>query len=1151
MTLTAGTRIGPYEILGSLGAGGMGEVYRARDRRLARDVALKFLSREAARDEAAIERFFREARAASSLNHPNIVTIYEIGDAPPDRYVVMELVEGRTLRDLISERLSIDLILRICVQIARALSVAHAAGIVHRDIKPENIIVRPDGYVKLLDFGLACVVPESLAAENAATVVGTMAGTLLGTVRYMSPEQGQAEPVRSGTDVFSLGIVMYELATGQHPFLAESNFGVLSAIISQPPLPPSRLNPEIPAPLETLILQMLQKDTRLRPTAAEVAATLVELAEPRVRVDAVQSLARARQTVVGRANERDDLAAAFKTAAGGRGRLLCVSGEPGIGKTTLVDAFLEELQEDGAYVGRGRCSERLSGTNAYLPLLEVLDSLIHRPSGDHLARTMKLLAPSWYAQVAPVAASGSGSRAAAETGSVSPERLKRELVQFLEEVSRARPLVIALDDVHWIDLSSTDILAYLGGRFDEMRVLIIVSYRPAELLGSEHPFALLKLDLEARGACREITLGGLEREAIERYLAITFPNHRFPPEFIDLIHAKTEGSPLFASELLRYLRSKNIILEEQGAWRLGDSLPDITRELPESVRSMIQRQVDRLDAVERRLLLGAAMQGHDFHASIVARAVGMDAADVEDRLERLDRVHGLVKRVREEELPDRTLTLRYRFAHVLYQNALYGSLTPARKASLAGAVAQAILAAYGDQSPASELALLFEAARDFPKAADYCMRAARHAARVAAYQESVLLARRGLRLLQSLPETPERDQQELALLITLGVPLTATRSYASPEVGEAYARARELAQRTASPQVFPVLHGLYRFYFTRAELNTALEVSQELLERAERTADPGMLLEAHRAMGNTLFYRGEGIRARAHLETAMTLYDPTRDRSHAALYGIDPAVASRTVTALALWNEGFPDRARALMQDAARRARDLNHPFTLAWTLAYTGLLAQQCGDAPTARTVAEQVQQIAIEHAFPFWLAVSAILQAWAAFDEGGDRVAALRDMRQGLDDWFATGAKITAPYYLTLIAEAAAAMGQFDEARDAIDRAVASAERDVELWWQAEHYRVYADVLAKECASRGEPVHPEAEAWLQKALDVARRQAARSLELRALMTLARIRTSEGGVDDSRRLLSETCAWFTEGADTRDLKTARELLDEGGGASR
>ncbi len=1013
--LPPGTRIGSYEIVSPLGVGGMGEVYRAHDGRLARDVALKLLPGDAAHDQGALDRFVREARAASSLSHPNIVTIHEIGEATQGRFVVMELVHGRTLRSLVAERPPIEEIVRLAAQTANALSVAHAAGIVHRDVKPENIMVRSDGYVKLVDFGLAGILPQSMGAAQAVTAFQTATGVLLGTVRYMSPEQANGAALDGATDVFSLGLVVYELATGHHPFIGDSNFAILGAIISQPALLPSRLNPEISPALDGLIMSMLHKEPRLRPTAADLAATLPALLQSnRPAPDATAVLTRITRKVVGREHQLEQLAAAFDAAANGRGQMLCISGEPGIGKSTLIDSFLDGLATSagGVLVARGRCSARLAAAQAYVPLIEILDSLIHTPSGDHVARQMKLLAPSWYAQVAPQHPSG-GATAGATT--VSPQRLSRELTQFLEELCRTRPLVLMLDDVHWIDLSSTDMLADLAGRFEAMRLLIIVSYRPTELLTSHHPFASVKLDLQARGAAQELVLDGLEAGAIERLLAQAFPAHQFPATFAELIHAKTEGNPLFVSELLRYLRDKRIIVEESSIWRLIGSLPDVARELPESVRGVIQQQIDRLSDAERRVLIGASVQGPEFHAAVVAGAIGADPVDVEELLDGLDRVHKLVRRVREEELPDHTLTLRYRFTHVLYQNALYSSLTPAKKAALSAAVAKTLLAFYGDVGSASEVALLFEAARDFSNAADYFLRAARQAARVAAHHEAVLLARRGLRMLTSLPESPERDSRELALLLTLGVPLTAQKSYASTEVGDTYARAKALALQTASPQVFPVLHGLYRFYFVRADLDTSLDLSRELLERAEQAGDPARLMEAHRAMGNSLFYRGGGVEGRRHLEKAIALYDETRDRSHAVVYGVDPSVASLTVTALALWNEGYADQAKVGMRNALARARASKHPFTLAWALAYAANLGQNCGDRPATRHAAGEGLQLATEHEFPFWAAAATIMGARAAFDEGADASDALGRMRRGIDAWFEIGAQNSAPYFLT----------------------------------------------------------------------------------------------------------------------------------------
>ena len=270
---------------------------------------------------------------------------------------------------------------------------------------------------------------------------------------------------------------------------------------------------------------------------------------------------------------------------------------------------------------------------------------------------------------------------------------------------------------------------------------------------------------------------------------------------------------------------------------------------------MIQRKIDQLGEEDRRLLVAASVQGSEFDSAVVAQALALDAADVEERLEGLERVHAFVRLVREHEFPDRTLTLRYRFVHVLYQNALYASLRPTRRASLSAAVAQALLGYYGEKSAAvaAELALLFEAARDFARAADYFLLAAQNAARLFANQEAVVLARRGLELLETLPDTPERARKELALQITLGPALIATKGWTAPEVERTYTRAHELCQQVGeTPDLFPALWGLWLFHHDRAEIPTARNLGEQLLGLAQRAQDPALLLQAHHALGPTL-----------------------------------------------------------------------------------------------------------------------------------------------------------------------------------------------------------------------------------------------------------------------------------------------------------
>src|SRR6476660_7950537 len=276
--MSANTTLSHYRIVSRIGAGGMGEVWLAEDTRLDRKVALKLLPAEFTQDADRVRRFMQEARAASALNHPNIITVYDIGESEAGRFIVMELVAGRTLRAVIAENNSIEPLLSVGSQIAKALSAAHGAGITHRDIKPDNIMVRDDGYVKVLDFGLARLLPTTASDPEAMTLAQqTTPGTVMGTLAYMSPEQASGQTVGSASDVFALGIVLYELATGSHPFKSESMLGYLHAITSQTPPSMTSLKAHLPPALDDLILRMLDKDASKRPIASEVAQALQEI----------------------------------------------------------------------------------------------------------------------------------------------------------------------------------------------------------------------------------------------------------------------------------------------------------------------------------------------------------------------------------------------------------------------------------------------------------------------------------------------------------------------------------------------------------------------------------------------------------------------------------------------------------------------------------------------------------------------------------------------------------------------------------------------------------------------------------------------------------------------------------------------------------
>jgi tetratricopeptide (TPR) repeat protein len=1128
--------IGHYRVLDLLGEGGMGSVYRALDERLGREVALKLLKN---RDDAnSVERFFREARAASALNHPNIVTVFDAGEAEQGHYIVMELIRGRVLRSLIDQPCKPRQFLSVGRQSAEALAVAHAAGIVHRDIKPENIMIRDDGYVKVLDFGLARLSGSAALGADVETGFATSVHTIVGTKRYMSPEQATGKPVDTAADLFSLGVVFYELATGRHPFAADSQYGVLLGILSRQPIPPSRFNSELPAGLEALILGMLDKEPSRRPTAAATVSALADLVVPAGAP--VHHGSVAKRESVGRAKIRGELNAAFDHVRRERGLMICVSGEPGIGKSTLVDDFLADVAEttnSACHVARGRCSERLEGTEAYLPLLDALEDLLRTDDGG-LTSMMKAVAPLWYGLVAPTPQGEPGERIITQPRTGGQERLKRELMAFLIEACRTRPMILFFDDMQWVDISTTDMLAYVTRHFASLPLFIAVAYRPEELLVQKHPFLAMKRDLQGRGLCREVALQFLTRDEIAQYIGLKFPHHQFPQSFVDLIHVKTEGNPLFVVDVLRYLVDRGVLSEGDGTWPLTRTIPDIATELPESVRGIIQGKIDILSDSDRRLLVAASVQGYEFDAAVVARVFGIDASEAEDELDTLDRVHGFVRRVREQEFPDGTLTLRYRFVHVLYQNMLYASLTPARKQSTSRAVGKALEQFYGERAAdiALELAILYETARDFSRAADYFSAAAENAAGVFAYEEAFVLSRRALSALGTLADDTERRRRELPILITAGVAARAIRGFSSPEVRELSDRASALCVEFDEARQFArVLWGLVASNVVSLRLDSAQEATDRLADLARDSRDPVVMVHEIIGTGLVRYHRGEFEMAAKDFGRATAACTMDMRRSVCADFGYDPAAP--IYLSWCLWFLGFPNRAVRAMDDALQQSHELGHRYSLAMAMTFASAVDCWRGDWDRLKRDNDRALAISKEEGYSYFIATCTFLEGlWQS--RQGERKKGLVQMREGLDSLRTMHGCSSLRRFTTEYAQEAALDGQLDEALDLV--AAETKAMNTDRFWAAELRRVTGELLSRR---GGRADVSRAERCFEEAIAVAQAQQAKSLELRATISLARLWHSMGKSRDAALRLSEIYGWFTEGFDSADLQEARTLL--------
>ena len=1182
--IEAGAIIGHYEVKTLLGAGGMGEVYRARDTRLKRPVALKLLSRNFAQHEDRLRRFRQEAFAASALNHPNIITIYEIGDCEFGPFIATELVEGETLRRRLKRApIEISEALDLTLQVASALAAAHSAGVTHRDIKPDNIMIRDDGFVKVLDFGLAKLVDKAAGELNVdldadtRPLSVTAAGLVMGTLEYMSPEQARGLKVDARTDIWSLGVVIYELLAGRVPFDGATASDLIVSILDREPPPLALHVPTIPVELQKTIHKTLRKEKEQRYQTAEELRIDLGKVKQHLQLEAAIETSRefvastmvATRHTVGRETELAELHTGFVSAATGRGLLLCVAGEPGIGKTTLIEEFLANVValDQPAYIARGRSSERLAGTETYFPFLEALGSLLHREGNEGLTRTMKSLAPTWYLQVSHPYEDSVSSQIVDVPHASSQDRMKRELGAFLQEVSCTKPLIFFFDDLQWADVSTIELLTYLAGKFEAMRLLIVVAYRQSEMLLVNHPFLSVKLDLQGRNLCREMALEFLSYEEVERYLGLEFPGHEFPAEFAALIYAKTEGSPLFMVDLARYLRDRKVIERDQQRWILAQSMPDVERELPESVRSMIQRKIDQLSEDDRRLLIAGSVEGYEFNSAVVAEALLIEVEVVEARLHALDFIYGLVRLAAEQEFPDGALTQRYQFVHVLYQNALYNSLSSRRRASLSAAIAEALLAHYGEQSAAvaSKLAFLFESARDWAHAADYFTRAAENAGRFFAIEDTITLSRRGLEMVKRLPDTTESARQELRFQIMLGYHLMATKGFAGSETMQAYIGARELCEQLGgeSEEQFQVLFGLSMIYLARSEHQRAFEIAEQMLRLAESSRDPLHLLQAHYMLGSILHYLGELTRSLDHLERTIGFCDQRNYRSQLFPIGAHVGVMAQATSARVLWSLGYADRAREMVRTAFVLAEEVRHPMSLAVTLYHKVIIVVCCGDERVAQTDAEELISFSNEHGLPHYSSVGTIWRGWALAMEDQYKEG-LAQMREGMAAYRAIGSEVGRTSQLALLAEALGEEGQPGEGLNILAEALTVAELTGERFYEAELHRLKGELLLMQAMgekdrqssevlqtnSAGRAAISAAETCFLRAIDIARQQDAKSWELRAVMSLHRLRQKQGKQNESRQLLKELFDWFTEGFDTADLREARALLEDSSAAA-
>ena len=847
--------------------------------------------------------------------------------------------------------------------------------------------------------------------------------------------------------------------------------------------------------------------------------------------------------LVGRATELEYLRGLLDDARRAVCQIVFVTGEAGVGKTTLVEAFAEEAREQGGlWIGTGQCIAQYGVGEPYLPVLEAFGRLCREPDGERLVDVLAREAPTWLVQMPGLLDDASLQTLHHRVIGSTRERMLREMSQAISAVTVHRTLVLVLEDLHWSDHSTLDLLLSLARRPEPARLLVIGTWRPAEVSQSEHSLHALHDELATRDMCAELPLGLLTEAGVAEYLTARFVGRRIPPTLARCIHTRTDGNPLFMVNVLDYWLGQGGLEDSAGQLVLKPHFDELQKRVPESLRQIIGTHLDRLGADDTRLLEVASVAGVEFSAATVAAGLDGDVMTTEIGCERLTRRRQLLRACGEQAWPDGTIARRYRFVHALYAEAIYARIPPGHRVQLHRRLAERQEAAWASRGTeiAAELSMHFERGGNPSRAAVYRRHAATNALRRSAHVEAIDHLRRALTLLEALPEGRGRLRREMDLRATLGTALMAVKGYGASEVESNYRRAQEVAEQLGdTTRLFPVLNGLRRVHLLRGELSAAHVLGQRCLVLAETAAAPDLLVQSHCGLGVVLCFMGDFVRARTHSERGAALYDSRRHRSHVLGAADDPGVGSLAYAGLALWYLGYPDQALQRVVAAMHLAREQAHPFSLAYAFVSAAWLHQYRREPEATDAQAEAVVAMSREHGFPLREAQGTIMAGWALAARGNGKDG-IDQMRRGLAAFHATGAAANQTYYLALVAEACGDAGQSEEGLRLLETALRAAERSGERWWEAELHRLQGELVLREGTRQAVQT---AEEHFRRGLDVARRQQARSLELRAAVSLSRLWRRQGKRQQAEHLLSGVYGSFTEGLNTPDLREARSLL--------
>jgi class 3 adenylate cyclase/predicted ATPase len=842
--------------------------------------------------------------------------------------------------------------------------------------------------------------------------------------------------------------------------------------------------------------------------------------------------------LVGREQESGLLWQRWGQAKAGAGQVVWLSGEPGIGKSRLVQVLKENTGAEGATRIEFRCSPYYQNSALY-PVIDHLQRLLQfdreDPPAAKLAKleqrlkTVQLPLRDVVPLLAALLSLPHPANYPLLTLSPQQQRQKTQeaLVHWLRAEAEQTAVCCVWEDLHWADPSTLELLGLLIDQVPTSHLFMLGTFRPEFIppWPSHSHVTLLMLSrllhTQAEEMVNQVTRG-----------------KTLPTEVLHHIVTKTDGVPLFVEELTKMVLESGFLCEADGRYELTEPLPRLA--IPTTLQDSLMARLDRL-ATGKEVAQRGATFGREFSYELLQAISLNDERSLQQALTTLVEAEVLYQR----GLPPQA---HYVFKHALIQDAAYQSLLKSTRQQYHRQIARVLEERFPETVKTQPEVLAHHATEAglIAQAIPYWQRAGQQASERSANAEAIAHLTKGLELLTALPDAPERAQQELTLQVALGPALIAARGYAAPEVGKAYTRARELCQQIGdTAQLFPVLGGLWQFHLVRAEYQTTRALGELVLSLAQNGQDPTFLVEAHDGLGQALLFLGELAQAQAHLEQGLLLYDPQHHRELTLLCGgEDPGVACGVFAALTLWLRGYPDQALTKSYAALALAQELTHPFSLAVALAFTIIVHQFRREEQAVHERAEAMIALSNEQGFALWVAWVTILRGWAIAEQGQGEEG-IAQLRQGMTAMRATGAEVFWPYFLALLAEACGKAEQAEEGLAAVAEALEVVYKTGERFYEAELYRLKGELTLQSKEGMKSGVEAEVEACFQKAIAVARHQSAKSLELRAVMSLSRLWQQQGKQQEAHAMLAEIYHWFTEGFDTKDLQEAKTLLEE------